>query len=1072
MRFIIFRKTAVFPGLLLLTLFLSILQPGTVKLYADNYRFSQFTMSSGLSNNSAYCLRQDYRGFMWIGTLLGGLNRYDGSKFVVYKPELKEGSISSSVIFTIYEDSKNRLWIGTDRGGLNLYNRDKDNFTSFRHDSENPYSISSDQVYAILEDRKGNIWVGTDGGGLDIMREDGTFIPFDPSSDGSEPLKNDIIRVLYQDSHDRILVGTEGRGLTVIRDGMEGAELYKNNPDDPLSIQSDTIRSIFEDSGGHIWLGLENRGICEFLPEKKIFRPLPLPGDNPGRKLSVRAITEDTDGKLWIGTDNDGIYIFSPDTGSWDIVKNSSRPDSLSSDTIRSFFTDSNGHIWAGTRDGGVNLYNPLSSSFKYIDAGGGEASARKQIREIIETPDGKILIATDGGGLKQFNPDTRTLRTFSSDKGENTSLTSNQCYSLCFDRDGLIWTGTDGGGINIFNPVTEKWEKAFRKGDSSGLSSDTVWDIFIDKNGELWAGTEGGGLNHYDRETGTFKSFQFDPKDSTSLNGNSVRDIFEDSKGRLWIGTWDGGLNLMNRETESFRRFQFNPALENSLSDNTVNCIFEDSGGSIWIGTAGGGLNKYGGPSGEESFSVYRKEDGLSGDNVLGIIEDKSGDLWITTDNGLSLFDKEKNTFRTYSREDGLQDNEFTQKSYCITSEGIIYAGGTGGVNYFKPEEIKEHYYDPPLLMTGLKILNREVQVGPYGEKRKVLAKSITETDSIVLTQDDRVVSFTFSIMDFIAAKRSRYYVFLEGFDQEWNSIGNTGTATFTSLPHGNYTLRVKGENHNGQRLSHELSLDIKILPWFWQTFYFRSVMVLFLAASVYLYIKSKTRQLRRKNEQLSRFSEHIQHAREEERKIAAREVHDELGQILTALKIDIFQFSKKSDAQYRNQTEGMLSLVNRALDSIKSLSTSLRPKALDTLSLEEAIHWQTVEFQRRTNIDCTFKKENLEEEIGIEVSTAVFRIYQEILTNILRHSGADHVDISIEYDNNKIILSVTDNGKGFSQEKFDDSSSFGLIGMRERCRNFGGRLTITTAPGRGTTIKAVIPAPLKNQPEKEEGL
>ncbi|MDX9800064.1 MAG: two-component regulator propeller domain-containing protein [Spirochaetia bacterium] len=1059
-------------------LFLIILQYGTGRVFAESYSFSHFTMSSGLSNNSAYCLRQDFRGFMWIGTLLGGLNRYDGSKFVVYKPELKEGSISSSVIFTIYEDSKNRLWVGTDGGGLNLYNRDKDNFISFRHDADNPFSISSDQVYAVLEDRKGNIWVGTDGGGLNIMREDGSFIPFNPSSESSGSLKNNTIRVLYQDSSHRILVGTEGRGLTVIQEGKDEASSYTHNPENPLSIQSNTIRSIFEDSKGHIWLGLENSGICEFIPEKNIFRPLPLPGKNPDREISVRAITEDNEGKLWVGTDKEGIYIYSPDTGSWETVKNSSRPDSISSNTIRSFFTDSNGHIWAGTRDAGVNLYNPLSSSFKFIDAGGRDNSAQKQIREIIETPDRRIWIATDGGGLKQFSPDTGALKSFSRETGKYSSLTSNQCYSLCFDSKGLIWTGTDGGGINIFNPETEKWEKSFRKGDISNLNSDTIWDIFIDKNGELWAGTEGGGLNLYDKSSGTFKSYEFDPKNSTSLNGNSVRDIFEDSKGRLWIGTWDGGLNLMDRKTASFRRFQFDPAVLNSLSDNTVNCIFEDSDKNIWIGTAGGGLNKYDETGPAEAFRVFREEDGLSGDNVLGIVEDNSGDLWITTDNGLSLFNKEKKAFRTYSREDGLQDNEFTQKAYCITSDGVIYAGGTGGVNYFKPDEIKEHYYDPPLLMTGIKILNRDVPIGEYlspdgsGKKRKVLAKSITETDSIILTQDDRVISFTFAIMDFIAAQRSRYYIFLEGFDEEWNSIGNSGTATFTSLPHGDYTLRVKGENHNGQKLSRELSLDIKILPWFWQTFYFRTLMVFFSAASVYLYIKSKTRQLRRKNEQLSRFSEHIQHAREEERKIAAREVHDELGQTLSALKIDIFQFSKKSGDQYRVQTEGMLTLVNRALDSIKSLSTSLRPKALDTLSLEEALHWQTVEFQSRTKIECSFTKENLDEEIDKEVSTAVFRIYQEILTNILRHSGADHVDITIKYDNNKIILLVSDNGNGIPEEKLKKPDSFGLIGMRERCRNFGGRLTVTTASGRGTTVKAEIPVPARNQPEKDKGL
>lgn len=1056
---IVFRTS--FFSLLLFPVLFALLPQNA--LADEKVRFSHITMGNGLSSNSVFCLSQDYKGFMWLGTF-SGLNRYDGNKFVVYKPENRPGSISSSVIFTIYEDSRKRLWIGTNGGGLNLYDREKNRFITYRHDPENPFSISSDQVYSIAEDKSGKMLVGTDGGGLDLMDEEGRFRPYCGNDGKEQPVlpEGSIIRVLHRDSSGRILVGTENSGFYVIDPDSCGAEAYLHDPADPASLPSNFVRTIFEDSSGQIWVGMENGGVAQFLPDKRLFLDLPLPAEGEDFPVSVRAITEDAERRLWIGTDRDGIYILDRKNNRWSIVKSSSGSGSLSSDTIRSFYTDINGHMWTGTRDGGVNLYNPLSSRFKFIEADSSLNSHGNQIREIMETPDRAIWIASDGDGLKKYDPETQEIKSFNRDSPGGEKLESNQCYSLSYDPEGFIWVGTDGGGVNIFSLKEERWIKSFRKGDNSGLGSDVAWDVFIDKKNVVWVGTEGGGLNRYNREENTFTSYRFNPEDNTSLNGNSVRDIYEDSRGRLWVGTWDGGLSLMDRERGTFLRFQFNPGTENGISDNSVNTILEDTKGRLWVGTSGGGLNLYvEGVNGEPgSFRVYREKDGLAGDNVMGIIEDRSGDMWITTNNGLSLFRPDENSFLTFGTEDGLFDNEFTRKAFCITKNGTIYVGSTRGINFFNPEDLKRYYYEPPILLTGFRIMNRDVPIGDDGRGKSILEKAITETESITLTQDEKVLSFTFSILDFIATHRTRYYTFLEGFDKDWNNNGNYGTVTFTSLPHGRYTLRARGENHIGQPLSGEISLEIRILPRIWQTWPFRGGSALLVLLGTYFTVRFKTRQLRRKNEQLRRFSEHIQNAREEERRIAAREVHDELGQVMTALKIDLFRFGKTVDREKREQTDSMLTLVNNALDSIKALSTNLRPKALDTLSLEEALQWQTVEFQRRTNIECRFSKENLEEDFDSGVSTAVFRIYQEILTNIIRHSGADHVVVDIRNSEGMIILSVSDNGCGIPPEKLKDPDSFGLMGMRERCRIFGGKLRVETGEGRGTTVTAEIPA------------
>ncbi|MCD6396809.1 MAG: hypothetical protein J7L71_04670, partial [Spirochaetaceae bacterium] len=337
-------------------------------------------------------------------------------------------------------------------------------------------------------------------------------------------------------------------------------------------------------------------------------------------------------------------------------------------------------------------------------------------------------------------------------------------------------------------------------------------------------------------------------------------------------------------------------------------------------------------------------------------------------------------------------------------------------------------------------------------------LNKSITETEKITLTQNENLLTFYFSILDFTAPERNNYYTYIEGYDSDWNFRGNKNSLTLNSLPYGSYKLHVKGTNHTGVEINDNLELEIKILPYFWQTVYFKAIILITAILLLFLIIKRRTLALERHNKELRMFSAHIIEIREEERKKIARDVHDELGQILTALKMEIFRFSDKE------KSKTMLSLVNLTLDSVKNLSTRLRPKILDTLSLSEALQWQTVEFQRRTEIKCTVDIEDIEDLEDIannsdkQTITVIFRIYQEILTNIIRHSYADHVHIYFHRDGNKIYLRVKDNGRGIPVGKINSSESFGIIGIRERCSRLKGKLKITSLE-KGTLIEVTIP-------------
>lgn len=210
--------------------------------------------------------------------------------------------------------------------------------------------------------------------------------------------------------------------------------------------------------------------------------------------------------------------------------------------------------------------------------------------------------------------------------------------------------------------------------------------------------------------------------------------------------------------------------------------------------------------------------------------------------------------------------------------------------------------------------------------------------------------------------------------------------------------------------------------------------------------------------NARLRRLSAHLNSIREEERKRIAREIHDELGQQLTVLKMDLSRLNK-NNAQLSEKITPMLTGIDETIKTVKRISSELRPGVLDDLGLVAALEWHCTEFEKRTGIQCNFHSTQIDFELNNDASTAVFRILQETLTNVLRHSGATQVNIMLSLKDNDLILDINDNGKGIPEEELKNQKSLGLLGMQERAAAFGGSLEITGENGKGTEVKLTIP-------------
>ena len=1027
------------PVVLLFTLAFALAQPAWA---ADPARLQSYGlgMEDGLANNSVYCAIQDRAGLMWFGTF-GGLSRYDGESFVTYRPRQGSGgsgSLPASVVFSLLEDSRGRLWVGTDGGGLARYRPDTDSFEVFRARPGKAGSLPSDRVLTLAEDRKGNIWAGLGDGTLGIFdSETQSFSAVKPASAG-----NQAIRCILVDRLGKVWAGTEGGGLLRFAAPSGPMETFRHDPGNSRSIASDIVRSLLEDSEGRIWAGLSGGGVDLF--DGGSFLHAKTHGGETAPDDAVRTLAQDAEGSIWVGYADSGLGFLDPSR----LILHP--PKQGSEAMVRSIYPDRRGLMWVGLKDGGLRTYNLRSALFDRYSARTG-GSPLRDLRGLCELDGGRILAGSDGGGIAVINPSDGSVLPF---VGLPADRASQKVYAVLRSRKGGIWVGMDGGGLISIDAAGRTHVFRHREGVPGSLASDVVWALYEDPDGSLWVGTEGGGLDRFDAATGSFIHNRPDPA-RPSILGSSVRTIFRDSKGRLWVGTWDGGLSLMEPGSSLLSGYRRDSADSSSLGDASVNCIFEDDRGFIWIGTGGSGLARL--DPGTGIFTHYTEREGLMGATVYGVVEDSSGDLWISTSMGLSRLDGQGGGFYNYGVEDGLASKELAQNSLLLAVDGSIWVGGMGGMTHFRPDLLPRDAPEPPVAILGIEAL------GETG-RMPIPAPSQPGKGEIRLSYRNSGISFHIAVLDYTSTGRNRYAMRLEGRQEGWIDLGRHSEGTIAPLNPGRYTLQVKGSNGNGIWNEEGASLSILVTPPFWSNWWFRLALSILGLAILAGAIAIRLRALRRRNELLVNFSRHVEAAREEERIAAAREVHDEIGQHLAAINLQAYWLQGHPAAEpeeRRNRIGEMLSSISDAMGSVKAVATALRPVALDALAFDEALRWYLRSFERRSGIKASVDIGQDMPLVEGPLATALFRILQEMLTNVLRHSGARNIALTYRLGEGNLILEIRDDGRGIAEDRARAGDSFGIIGMRERCSAFGGSLRVLGSGGEGTTITASVPWP-----------
>jgi ligand-binding sensor domain-containing protein len=802
--------------ILLLSSFTSFAQVSDLKFdHLDNIR--------ALNYRSITAITQDAQGFIWYGSQ-DGLLRYDGYDVKVFKNEIgNPNSLSDNNIRALEADTLGNIWIATQGGGLSCYVTKEERFINYKNDPQNKNSISGNAVWSVMTDSKGILWVGTWSNGLNR---------FDTKTKKFEKIADSIDPVLAIHEDEDGIIWFSSNGLSFYNPETKSRGGYSANTFDSLALKSNSIRSINSTGDGNIWVGTDNGGLNILNKNEKKFSHYTNDGSGQSPAGSgVYDIHFDNNNQVWLAT-NGGLDVLNLETFAFTHYKNDpSDPASLSNNQPRAIFEDRTGGLWIGNEGDKINKLLERKSFNTYRNVPGqANTLSSNLIRSLYEDETGLIWVGTQGGGLNLLDRSSGEVSMFE----QNDLLVNQEISAIYKDEEGKIWIGTWGGGINIYDPLMGTMDTIQSKpGVANSLPDNRIQVFHKDKSGVFWVGTENG-LASYNAFSQTWKKPNHDQLKST-IQGKA---FIEDDDGTLYIGTWSG-LNKLSPDRTSITTYGLQTENRAGLSSDHVISLHMDTDKKLWIGTFGGGLNVLDIRSGD--LKSYTEKDGLPNNVVFGILEDGDNNIWVSTNNGLAKLNKANEQFRSYDASEGLQSNEFYWGASYKNSDGSMMFGGVNGLNIFYPNEIKNNTNIPPIVISDFQIFNRPVGIG----KDSLLNQSISFTQELDLDYSLSVLTFSFAALNFNSPEKNQYAYMLEGFDDDWNYVGNKRTATYTNLNADEYVFKVKGSNNDNVWNEEGVQLVINISPPFWNTWWFYLLIGGALFGVVRVFISYRERSL-----------------------------------------------------------------------------------------------------------------------------------------------------------------------------------------------------------------------------------
>jgi signal transduction histidine kinase/ligand-binding sensor domain-containing protein len=967
------------------------------------YQFDHWTTEHGMPQNSVLAITQTREGYLWLATY-NGLVRFDGVRFTVFDKN-NTPAFKTSRFTELFGDAAGALWLGVEDGGVIRYQNGE--FTSFT--TEN--GLPSNTVLNVQSGPAESTLIATNMGA--VWWHNGRIVPYQWGPPNTEM---------------KLYLGRSGTHWMTDKNGLHRRD--QNGQTTDYALPSDprflTNSRLLETQTGTLWIAPPRHGVfklkdgllTDYTQRFKLTSP-----------ATIVKMLEDVDGSVWFATVSSGLLHLNHDAA--ETFTTYTTADGLSSNNTRGLLRDREGILWIGTDGGGLNRLT------RQFIAGYSEAQglAGNIAHTVLADRTGNIWVGTHNGLSKITNGVITNYQRTETAGG----LPLRGLQSLHEDHSGRLWLGGFDGLCSFKDGVF-----------STALRDFNVWAIHEDRQGILWVGTHFGLVEFKDGvPLKTYTTKDGLPKDT-------IRAIHEDHQGTLWLGTEGGLVKFQDRRFTVF-------TTKDGLVNDRVWSIHEDAEGVFWLGTFDGGLSRFK----EGRFSNYTRTNGLYDNGVFQILEDGRGNLWMSCYRGLYRISKQQlNAFaegKTYAitstafgKADGMLSSDCNggrQPSGIKTSDGRLWFTTLKGVAVLNPEELALNPTPPPVLIESA-----------------TLDHAVTDIRQVLrVTPSQSNLEIAYTALSFTKAEQTHFKYQLLGQDPNWIEAGTRRVANYSYLRPGQYTFRVIAANSDGIWNNEGAQLSIVVLPAFYQTWWFRLLALLALVGSIGLIFKRRLDQANRARHAQEEFSRRLIDSQEQERKRIAAELHDGLGQNLLVIKNYALMGLNAANGgnPLREHLDEISEAASQSIAEVRQISHNLRPYQLERLGLTNTLETMLRQIANASDIGFTTAVEPIDGLFAPEDEISVYRIVQESLNNILKHSDAKEASVQIKRADGEIQITITDDGRGFTVEPASHAElqkrGLGLTGTAERVRILGGKLSIQSAPGQGTTLHITL-KPTKN--------
>lgn len=969
---------------------------------AQEFGFDTWTTANGLPQNTVTGVVQTPDGYLWLSTF-DGLARFDGVQFTIFDKGNTKGIVNNR-FSGLFVDKEGVIWATTENGVITIYRNGM--FSSH----QSPETTSSS--VKIVSDVNGEALVETNDGYYYL--KDGNFIP---AAEKKEP---DIKQIYGRKSGAKWTFRADG--TTRLKDGQT-TKYSLTLPTEYLNQNANL--QFLEDSHGALWLTAKDKIYRLANENVTVFTQNEIPALS---KLTPFFILDDAEGNVWF------IFGISDTTQNldWQLVKfkdgNFTTFNLGKSLNAGQGMTDREGNFWLATSTGLRRLRQQLITSLSVKDG-----LNRDEVYPLLETSNGDVLIGTVQG-VNRYRQGKIT------DLGlKYTAGFPLYMRGLWEDDQKRVWLGYQGeGGFGRFEEPS-----SFKRIGKNDIPNG-VTDFASDSESNVWIATEEGLFKYKDDA----EIAHYTTKDG--LQNDKIITLHFDRNGSLWLGTFDGLAQFKDGKFTNFADIEKSPK-------GFVRAIYEDAEGVLWFGTYGDGLVRYK----EDKFFNYRVEDGLFNNGVFAILEDERGNFWMSSNRGIHRVSKQElNDFAngkipklnsvSYDEKDGMLNAECNggrMPAAIKTKDGKFWFPTMGGVAIVDPNAEKVNPNPPPVVIENISIDRKSAIRNP--------------NSAIELSPGQTQLDIEFTGLSLVKSEQIKFRYRLEGFDENWVEAGTKRTANYSYLPAGNYTFHVIAANANGVWNNEGAIIKIIVRPYFYQTWWFIGLCALALGGIVWLIYHNRISHLREIAETKTKFSQQLIESQEAERKRIASELHDGLGQSLLVIKTRTTLGKKVSpdNEKMLGQFEEISKATGQALNEVRSIAYNLRPYHLERLGLRESIEAMLEKLREAANLEIKAHIALFDEVFSKDDEVTFYRVIQECLNNIIKHSEATTAEISIVQNEKEVTASISDNGRGFNSVSANQPKGFGLIGMSERIRMLGGTHTVESEIGKGTKITIIIP-------------